>query len=112
MMNIARMSDEGNAVLHQRARETFAQWVTFLSQIVEDGKQAGQLQNSLDGKAFATLAISLLEGAYLTSTLQSSKNARQIAEEHLNTYLDGFLVQDGEGSRSRKSRLPRKRAKA
>jgi TetR/AcrR family transcriptional repressor of nem operon len=111
MMNIAMMSDEGNTILHQRAREMLSQWVTFFAQLVEDGKQAGQIRDTLDGKAFATLAISLLEGAYLTSTLQRSKGARQIAEEHLCAYLDGFVVQVGKSSRTPKERPRRKSAK-
>jgi TetR/AcrR family transcriptional repressor of nem operon len=104
MMNIAMMSDEGNATLHQQAREMLAQWVTFLAQLVDDGKQAGLIQNALDGKAFATLVISLLEGAYLTSTLQRSKEARQIAADHLYAYLDSFVKPD------RKKRRPARKS--
>jgi TetR/AcrR family transcriptional repressor of nem operon len=90
MMNIAMLSDNANAVLHRRAGDMLSQWVTFVSQLVEDGKAVGQIKKSLDGKAFATLMISLLEGAYLTSMLQKSDDARHIAGEHLLTYLDTF----------------------
>jgi TetR/AcrR family transcriptional repressor of nem operon len=90
MMNIAMLSDAANAVLHRRASDMLAQWVAFVAQLVEDGKTGGQIKGTLDGRAFATLMISLLEGAYLTSMLQKTDEARQIAGQHLLAYLDTF----------------------
>jgi TetR/AcrR family transcriptional repressor of nem operon len=102
MMNIAMLSDNANAVLHRRASEMLAQWVSFIAQLVEDGKATGQIKKALDGKAFATLMISLLEGAYLTSMLQKSDDARHIAGEHLLAYLDTFCLPEKKLNLSRK----------
>ncbi len=100
MMNIAMLSDDTNAALYGRARDMLAQWVAFVAQLVEDGKSAGQIKQTLDGNAFATLMISLLEGAYLTSVLQKSDEARHIAGEHLFAYLEGFTKPERKPKRS------------
>jgi TetR/AcrR family transcriptional repressor of nem operon len=105
MMNIAMLSDEANAVLHERASDMLAQWVLFIARLVEDGKNSGQIKETLDGRAFATLMISLLEGAYLTSMLQKSDEARQLAGQHLLVYLDTFTRPKRNKSESGKSQL-------
>ncbi len=93
MMNIAIDSNEGNAVLYDSAQRAFQQWVAFLSNLVEEGKRAGEIRESVEPEAFGTLLISLLEGACLASRLQNSHQALNVAAAYLNHYIDTAVVQ-------------------
>jgi TetR/AcrR family transcriptional regulator, transcriptional repressor for nem operon len=107
MMNLATSSSETESELRGRARETFAGWVSFVRNLVEEAQSAGELSRSLDGETFATLAISLLEGSYLASQLQQSKAAQFAARDHLYSYLDSFLLKHSKSSK--KPRTSKKR---
>jgi TetR/AcrR family transcriptional repressor of nem operon len=107
MMNLAASSEEGDSDLHRRARETFAGWVRFIRDLVKEAQLAGELSEALNGETFASLAISLLEGSFLTSQLQQSKAAQFAARDHLYSYLDSFLLE--RSTSSKKPRSSRKR---
>ena len=88
LLNTAIDSDDGNAVLRRRAQNALHNWVSFLTQIIEAGKDKGEIRASVDAEALSTLIISLIEGAFMTSKLQKSKQPMLIAQQHLNAHLE------------------------
>jgi TetR/AcrR family transcriptional regulator, transcriptional repressor for nem operon len=88
LLNTAMDADDGNPALYRRAQEAFHGWVSFLSQIIEQGRKSGEIGPSVEPEMLSTLIISLLEGAFFTSKLQRSKAPLKIAQQHLNQYLE------------------------
>jgi hypothetical protein len=88
MLNTAIDSDDGNVVLRSRAQNALRGWVSFLTQIIEEGKRKGEIRTSVDAEALSIMIISLLEGALMTSKLQKSKRPALIAQQHLNAHLE------------------------
>ena len=88
LLNAAMDADDGNQALYRRAQKALNGWVAFLREIIEQGQTSGELSPSVDPEALSTLIISLLEGAFFTSTLQRSRTPLKIAQQHLNRYLE------------------------
>jgi TetR/AcrR family transcriptional regulator, transcriptional repressor for nem operon len=88
MLNTAIDTDDGNVVLRRRAQNALRGWVSFLTQIIEEGKDKGEIKASVDAGALSTLIISLVEGAFMASKLQKSKGPMLIVQQHLNAHLE------------------------
>jgi TetR/AcrR family transcriptional repressor of nem operon len=88
LLNTAIDADDGNLTLYHKAQEALAAWVALLKQIVEQGQKSGEIRGLVDPEAFATLVISLLEGAFFTSRLQKSKAPLRLAQQHLSRYIE------------------------
>jgi TetR/AcrR family transcriptional repressor of nem operon len=88
LLNTAIDADDGNPALYHKAQEALAAWVALLKQIIEQGQKTSEIRGSVDPEAFATLVISLLEGAFFTSRLQKSKAPLRLAQQHLNRYIE------------------------
>ena len=88
LLNTTIDADDGNLALYHKAQEALAAWVALLKQIVEQGQKSGEIHSLVDPEAFATLVISLLEGAFFASRLQKSKATLRLAQQHLNRYIE------------------------
>jgi TetR/AcrR family transcriptional repressor of nem operon len=88
LLNTAIDADDGNLTLYHKAQEALAAWVALLKQIIEQGQKSAEISGLVDPEAFATLVISLLEGAFFTSRLQKSKSPLRLAQQHLNRYIE------------------------
>jgi TetR/AcrR family transcriptional repressor of nem operon len=88
LLNTTIDADDGNLVLFHKAQEALAAWVALLKQIIEQGQKSAEINGLVDPEAFATLVISLLEGAFFTSRLQKSKAPLRLAQQHLNRYIE------------------------
>ncbi len=88
LLNTMVDADDGNLALYHKAQEALAAWVALLKQIVEQGQKSAEIHGLVDPEAFATLVISLLEGAFFASRLQKSKAPLRLAQLHLNRYIE------------------------
>ena len=88
LLNTAVDADDGNPVLYHKAQAALAAWVALLKQIIDQGQKSGEIRDLVDPEAFATLVISLLEGAFFTSRLQKSKAPLRLAQQHLNQFVE------------------------
>lgn len=88
MLNTILDSDDGNPVLRRRAEEAMATWVGFLTGIIRTGQAKGEIRSSVHPEELAILLISLLEGAYISSKLQKSRDVLAISQRHLVAHLE------------------------
>jgi TetR/AcrR family transcriptional repressor of nem operon len=95
--------DAGNATLRHRAEGAMREWVGYLAEITRAGQAKGEIRRLVDPEKLAILIIALLEGAFVSSRLQRSRDALLLAQEHLETYLES-QVRDGPHALSLKRR--------
>jgi len=88
MLNTALDSDDGNVALRHRAESAMRSWVNLLAGLVREGQSKKEIRSSVDPEGFATLIISLLEGAAASARLQRSSSAMTLASQHLKAYLE------------------------
>ncbi len=89
MLNTILDADDGNAVLRRRAEGAMRDWVGLLAEITRAGQAKGEILPSVNPEQLAILVISLLEGAFVSSRLQRSREALLLAQKHLETWLEG-----------------------
>jgi TetR/AcrR family transcriptional repressor of nem operon len=87
MLNAALDADDGNATLRRRAEGAMRDWVGYLADITRTGQAKGEIRPSVNPEELAILIISLLEGAFVSSRLQRSRDALLLAQQHLEAYL-------------------------
>jgi TetR/AcrR family transcriptional regulator, transcriptional repressor for nem operon len=88
MLNAVLDSDDGNATLRRRAEGAMRDWVGNLAEVTRAGQAKGEIRPSVNPDELAILIISLLEGAFVSSKLQRSRDALLLAQKHLETYLE------------------------
>ncbi len=88
MLNTILDSDDGNTALRRRAEAAMEGWVGFLKDIIRTGQAKGEIRSSVHPEELAVLLISLLEGAYISSKLQKSRNILAISQQHLLAHLE------------------------
>ena len=88
MLNTVLDADDGSATLRRRAECAMRDWVGFLADITRAGQAKGEIRSTLNPEELAILIISLLEGAFVSSRLQRSRDALVLAQQHLDSYLE------------------------
>jgi TetR/AcrR family transcriptional regulator, transcriptional repressor for nem operon len=88
MLNTVLDADDGNAILRRRAEGAMRDWVGYLADIVRAGQRRGEIRPSVNPEELATLMISLLECAFVSSKLQRSRNALILAQHYLENHLE------------------------
>lgn len=88
LLNTAIESDDGNAVLRERARGALRSWRRYLVAMIEQGIKAREIRTRVDAQALATVIISSLEGAVMVYRLERSDDALRAVQAHLNHYLE------------------------
>ena len=87
LLNTAIDSDDGNAVLREKARGALDEWRSVIAEIVCQGMRSGELRSDVDPIAVATIVISSLEGAIMFSRLEKTREALFMIGKHLESYL-------------------------
>ncbi len=88
MLNTVLDADDGNGILRRRAEGAMRDWVGYLAEITRAGQSKGEIRPSVNPEKLAILIISLLEGAFVSSRLQRSRDALLLAQKHLETHLE------------------------
>jgi TetR/AcrR family transcriptional regulator, transcriptional repressor for nem operon len=88
LLNTAIDTDDGNAVLRERARKALRGWQSYVISIVSAGIKAREIRPRIDAKKVATLIISSLEGAVMLYRLERNEEALRAVQAHLNSYLE------------------------
>src|SRR5580658_22111 len=88
MLNTVLDADDGNAILRRRAEGAMRGWLGHLADITRAGQAKGEIRSTLNPEELAILIISLLEGAFVSSRLQRSRDALVLAQQHLDGYLE------------------------
>jgi TetR/AcrR family transcriptional regulator, transcriptional repressor for nem operon len=91
LLNTAVDSDNGNPVLRDRVRKALRDWKTILSQILEEGMNAGTIRAGIDASAAANRIVGSLEGAMLISRIERNDHALRQALDDLDTYVESGL---------------------
>lgn len=91
LLNTAIDSDDGNAVLRDRARKALAQWRDYLVSVVKAGLKAREITTRVDPEQLATLIISSLEGAIMVCRLERSNDPLRAMQAHLDNYLESSV---------------------
>src|ERR1700677_587324 len=86
MLNTVLDADDGNEILRRRAEGAMRDWVGYLAEITRAGQSKGEIRRSVNPEKLAILIISLLEGAFVSSRLQRSRDALLLAQKHLETH--------------------------
>jgi TetR/AcrR family transcriptional repressor of nem operon len=87
LLNTAIDSDDGNAVLREKARGALGEWRSVIVEIVCQGMRSGELRSDVDPIAVATIVISSLEGAIMFSRLEKTREALFMIGKHLESFL-------------------------
>lgn len=88
LLNTAMDSDDGNALLRNRARRALENWQNFLGSIVTQGIKKGEIRRDVSKTKLANLIIATLEGAVMIGRLEQNLDALRDAQTHLNSYLE------------------------
>jgi TetR/AcrR family transcriptional regulator, transcriptional repressor for nem operon len=88
LLNTAMDSDDGNALLRNRARRALENWQNFLGSIVIQGIKKGEIRREVSKTKLANLIIATLEGAVMIGRLEQNLDALRDAQTHLNSYLE------------------------
>ena len=88
LLNTAVESDDGNAVLRERARQALGKWQNLLTSVINEGILRREIRNGIDPNRLATIITSSLEGALMISRLERNRDALLAARSHLDRYLD------------------------
>jgi len=88
LLNSAVDSDDGNSVLRERAAGALHEWIDTLISIIRSGIRKREISRRVDSRKLAILIISCLEGALMIARLEHDKQALQLAQTHLQLYLD------------------------
>jgi len=88
LLNTAMDSDDGNALLRNRARRALENWQNFLGSIVTKGIKKGEIRREVSKTKLANLIIATLEGAVMIGRLEQNLDALRDAQTHLNSYLE------------------------
>ncbi len=88
VLNTAIESDDTHPVLAARARSVVDEWRTFVTGVVEQGKQRGEVVATVDGDALATLMIATLEGGLMLTKLYDDGVHLHRAAAYLTEYLE------------------------
>ena len=87
LLNTAIDSDDGNAVLREKARGALDEWRSVIVEIVCQGMRSGELRSDVDPIAVAKIVIYSLEGAIMFSRLEKTREALFMIGKHLESYL-------------------------
>jgi TetR/AcrR family transcriptional repressor of nem operon len=88
LLNTAIDTDDGNAVLRERAREALRGWRSYIISVIHAGIKARQIRPRIDAKKLATLIISSLEGAIMLHRLERTEETLRVIQAHLDSYLE------------------------
>jgi TetR/AcrR family transcriptional regulator, transcriptional repressor for nem operon len=88
LLNTAMDSDDGNALLRNRARRALENWQNFLGSIVTQGIKKGEIRREVSKTKLANLIIATLEGAVMIGRLEQNLDALRDAQTYLNSYLE------------------------
>jgi TetR/AcrR family transcriptional regulator, transcriptional repressor for nem operon len=87
LLNTAVDSDDGNPLLRGKARAALDRWRAKIADIVQQGRQNGELRGGVDPAAVAAVVIASLEGAVMMSRLEKTREPLHTVGEHLAGYL-------------------------
>lgn len=88
ILNTGIEHDDGNSLLFQRAQAAFDKSVGRLTEIIQAGKDQGEIQEEIVPQDLALFLFASLEGAGFASRLHGSRSRLQIVARHLKEYLD------------------------
>ena len=88
LLNTTIDTDDGNAVLRERAREALRGWRSYIISVVNAGIKARQIRPRIDAKKLATLIISSLEGAIMLYRLERTEETLRVIQAHLDSYFE------------------------
>jgi TetR/AcrR family transcriptional repressor of nem operon len=88
LLNTAIDTDDGNAVLRERAREALRGWRSYIISVINAGIKAQEIRPRIDAKKLATLIISSLEGAIMLFRLERTEETLRVIQAHLDSYLE------------------------
>jgi TetR/AcrR family transcriptional repressor of nem operon len=88
LLNTAIDTDDGNAVLRERAREALRGWRSYIISVINAGIKAREIRPRIDAKKLATLMISSLEGAIMLYRLERTEETLRVIQAHLDSYLE------------------------
>lgn len=88
MLNTVLDADDGNAALRRRAEGAMRDWVGLLADMIRAGQARREIRSSVKPEELAILMISLLEGAFVSSRLQGSRDALVLTQQHLENHLE------------------------
>ena len=88
VMNAGIENDDGNPVLRDRARDAMDGLRALVVRVARRGMEKGELRDSADPDALASLLISSLEGAVMLAKLYEDPVHVTRGVEHLERYLD------------------------
>jgi len=72
VLNAAVEADDSNPALKRRVAKVLREWHSFVTRVVSQGQQRGELRSSVKPAEFTTALIAALEGAIMLSKLWST----------------------------------------
>lgn len=91
VLNTAVEADDAHIPLRDRARHAMDIWRDSIQHIIRKGIERQEIRADVDADAFATVFISLLEGAIMMSKLYQDAIHVRRAADHLTRYIEKEL---------------------
>ena len=91
ILNNAVDTDDTNENLRSLSIKAFADWNQNIKSIIEDGKNKGEINNTIDSEYYADLFVSLIEGGLLLSKSTGEKRYFDHALSHLRSMIAAKL---------------------
>jgi TetR/AcrR family transcriptional repressor of nem operon len=92
LLNTAVESDDAHPLLRERAQQAMDYWRGLICQIINKGKERGEIKSEVDAEEVATIVIVTLEGSIMMSKLYDDVIYMQRAVNHLNNYVINYVA--------------------
>ena len=88
LLNTAVDSDDGNALLRERARKALETFRGLVAKTVTEGVRRREVRAGVNAKHLATLIVSSLEGAVMVARLDRDRKPLRTVRSYLDDYLE------------------------
>jgi TetR/AcrR family transcriptional repressor of nem operon len=92
VLNTAVDADDGNPVLRKRVSKALKSWSSLIETIVERAIKAGETRPGVDAQNVATLVIASLEGAFMMSRIEGTRDSLRRIKKYLLDYIEQHLA--------------------
>ncbi|SIR68482.1 TetR/AcrR family transcriptional regulator [Chryseobacterium sp. RU33C] len=92
LMNAATEADDSFPALKNQVKRSFEQWLTKISDVIDEGQRKGEIDKKASAEQYASLFIMLIEGGILLSKTMGDQSFLNHALDKVASIIDHELT--------------------
>lgn len=92
LMNAATEADDSFPALKTQVKRSFEQWLTKISDVIDEGQRKGEIDKKASAEQYASLFIMLIEGGILLSKTMGDQSFLNHALDKVASIIDHELT--------------------